>query len=258
MKIYNLLNKIFSIKNEYSNGIKHKVITIFLIKLKFRTARKKMTKLSFNINDKCLVIAPHPDDESIGMGGVLLSYSQNFDVIVLSDGRYGGILEDGLVNPPKTIKQRAYELKNAMEYIGISHYTNLQIEDKFVTKNLNLLKSIDLKRYDYIFVPNSNEAHPDHKYVLKAVRNILKWSIHTKILSYEVWTPLINPNIYFNINHVLEKKINLLKLYESQIRSIDYVDKILGLNCYRGTNHNIGYAECFNEEKTFLQMLTKN
>ena len=39
--------------------------------------------------EKILIVAPHPDDESIGTGGLLSLYSNQCDVIVMTDGRYG-------------------------------------------------------------------------------------------------------------------------------------------------------------------------
>lgn len=39
-----------------------------------------MEFLEIEPNDKCLIIAPHADDESIGCGGILLKYPQNFEV----------------------------------------------------------------------------------------------------------------------------------------------------------------------------------
>lgn len=49
-----------------------------------------MNFIKIKPDDKCLVIAPHADDESIGCGGLLLTYPQNFEVVVLTDGRRGG------------------------------------------------------------------------------------------------------------------------------------------------------------------------
>ena len=40
--------------------------------------------------DKIAIIAPHPDDECIGVGGILSLYPELCDVFVLTDGRYGG------------------------------------------------------------------------------------------------------------------------------------------------------------------------
>ena len=49
-----------------------------------------MEFLEIKPNDKCLIIAPHADDESIGCGGILLKYLQNCEVVVLTDGGKGG------------------------------------------------------------------------------------------------------------------------------------------------------------------------
>ena len=49
-----------------------------------------MDFITIKPNDKCLVLAPHADDESIGCGGLLLKYPNNFEVVVLTDGRKGG------------------------------------------------------------------------------------------------------------------------------------------------------------------------
>lgn len=51
-----------------------------------------MNFLEIEPNDKCLIIAPHADDESIGCGGILLKYPQNFEVVVLTDGGKGGAM----------------------------------------------------------------------------------------------------------------------------------------------------------------------
>lgn len=45
--------------------------------------------LSVSNQDKIVIIAPHPDDECIGTGGLLALYPTLCDVIVLTDGRQG-------------------------------------------------------------------------------------------------------------------------------------------------------------------------
>jgi len=48
-----------------------------------------MKHLDFTSSDRLLVVAPHPDDESIGCGGLLLKHADKCDVAVLTDGRHG-------------------------------------------------------------------------------------------------------------------------------------------------------------------------
>ena len=40
-------------------------------------------------NEKILVVAPHPDDESLGCGGLMSKYGKQCDVLLLTDGRRG-------------------------------------------------------------------------------------------------------------------------------------------------------------------------
>ena len=52
-------------------------------------------------NVKCLCLAPHQDDETIGMGGTLARYNKNFKVLCLTNGAKGiktvsSVTRDGL------------------------------------------------------------------------------------------------------------------------------------------------------------------
>lgn len=52
-----------------------------------------MSKILINIkcDDKILIIAPHPDDECIGCGGLLSLYPEKCSVVVMTDGSQGNI-----------------------------------------------------------------------------------------------------------------------------------------------------------------------
>ena len=48
-----------------------------------------MNEINIKSNDKILIVAPHPDDECIGTGGILCKYHKQCTVIVLTDGALG-------------------------------------------------------------------------------------------------------------------------------------------------------------------------
>ena len=182
--------------------------------------------------DKCLVIAPHPDDESIGCGGILNLYPKNFDVICLTS----------------PTEQRKEEFKSAMEFAGIKNFKMLDLEDKHIADGFEKFKTIDISDYDYVFIPFVFDQHKDHKSVSLLLDKHLKTAKHKedlKIVYYEVWSAMSLPQYFVNISGVAQKKAEMINLHKSQIATKDYAQKILGLNSYRGLLKSLDYAECF-------------
>ena len=182
--------------------------------------------------EKCLVIAPHPDDESIGCGGILNLYKENFDVICLTT----------------PTEQRKEEFKSAMEYAGIKNFQMLTLEDKHITDGFEKFKAINISNYDYIFIPYVFDQHKDHKAVSLLLEKHLKTAKHKenlKIVYYEVWSAMSLPQYFVNISSVAQKKAEMINLHKSQVISKDYAQKILGLNSYRGLLKSLDYVESF-------------
>ena len=184
-------------------------------------------------NDKILVLAPHPDDEVIGCGGLLLKYAKNCDVVCLSDGRYG----DENIEPLEMAEIRKKEFENVMNEIDVNGFDFLYIEDSKVKYSYNKFKQIEFKKYDYIFIPNYLDQHPDHKAVLELLLKAYKENLinkNTKIAMYEIWNALCLINYYTDISNITDKKKEIINKYCSQVKHIDYAKKILALNEYRG------------------------
>ena len=201
----------------------------------------------FFLNDeKCLCLAPHADDESIGMGGVLAKYGKLFDVICLTDGAKG-VDED--ISYKEKIEVRKQELISAMGKINVGSVKFFdEIPDKKLILNFDFFKKIDISDYDYIFIPNILDQHRDHKAVALLLKELLKnkkQKKDLKIAFYEVWSPLALPNHYVDISDVVEQKKDLIKTYQSQLKSFDYLNKIIGLNSYRGLAPQRDYVEAF-------------
>lgn len=213
---------------------------------------KMMNSFNLKSTDRCLIIAPHADDESLGCGGMLLKNNEACDVVVLTDGS-----KCGYKNVEEIKKIRLAEFSAAMDYAKIKNYRNLMIEDRTVRFNLNMLKSLNIDKYDYVFVPNEDENHVDHCCIYKEVCKLLRYSLKTKIVCYEVWTPLRKPNVYIDISDFIDKKFELISHYVSQIKNRDYANKMIGLNKYRGLECNKDYVEVFYLVNPFLQKILK-
>lgn len=194
--------------------------------------------------EKALCLAPHADDESIGMGGVLALYPDKFDVILLTDGRKG--IKDAPVED--VIKTRKNEFTQAMKVAKIQNYKFLDCRDKNLLWSEDKFKEIEISNYDYIFIPNIIDQHPDHKAVainLSKILEIKKYKPNLKICFYEVWSALSLVNGFVDISDVVEIKKQMIASYPSQTSQKNYEYHALGLNQYRGMLKDKKYVEAF-------------
>lgn len=232
------------------------ILMIPIGKIKHRLMDKYLPNeksISITGDTKCLVIGPHPDDETIGCGGIMLKHPNNFDCCVLSASglRYKDI--DAETRADIRIK----EFNQVMAQIGIRNhwiFKTFGISPMYrqIRKNLkNYFKTLDTKKYDYIFIPHPNDGHCEHKYISRRiVKRILRHNGHKKNLKicyYGVWTPLMGATYFEDIEPVREKKYKLLEMYKSQNIAVHYPDMADGLNIYYGalSHANMKYAEAF-------------
>ena len=201
-----------------------------------------MKELKFMASARILVLAPHPDDESIGCGGLLLKYPGQCDVVVLTDGRHGGLSGQ---DETETVSLRKSELERAMAYAGVKKWFFLGVGDGKLSENFAKFSELDFS-YDAIFVPAPGENHEDHSCVYEF---LLKLKPQAQTFSYEVWSALSSPSHYIDISDVVDEKKRLIAFYESQTAQVDYVSKAISLNCFRGmlVYPAIQYAEAYEE-----------
>ena len=200
--------------------------------------------LDIKKSEKILILAPHADDESIGCGGLLLKYASQCDVIFLTDGRHGDID----IESSRMIEIRKKEFTSVMNKLEVNSFNLLGIEDTKLESNYNIFKEILFNEYDYICIPNNLDQHPDHKAVTKHIKKAFKENkINNKIriLMYEVWGTLPLPNFYTDISNMKEDKKEIINMYHSQIKHIDYATKITALNEYRGMTVNKESIEAY-------------
>lgn len=204
--------------------------------------------LNISENQRILIVAPHPDDETLGCGGILALYGPQCDVLLMTDGRKGGPA-DGSQTEEETAAIRKTEFELAMDHFCVHSYTELEIPDSTLKAKKNKILSMDLKVYDYIFAPNRNERHPDHRAAYDIIKRLCKrQKAKAQLLEYEVWSPIVAPNRFLDISQVMNRKMAGLENYVSQTTELDYGALAKGLNAYRGAPHHIAYCEAFYSE----------
>lgn len=182
--------------------------------------------------DRVLIVAPHPDDESIGTGGLIATYPEQCKVIVMTDGRYGN--STYAPQHMKTIREK--EFSNAMDIVGVKERKCICIEDGTLISHKNAFLKIDYSVYSHIFIPNPNDKHSDHtacyEYVVETIKNAELTNI--KVFQYEVHNPMPEVNCHIDITKVMEKKQRMVACHASQMDTHPYEGQVKVLAKYRG------------------------
>lgn len=193
-----------------------------------------MKALDIKDDDRILIIAPHPDDECIGPGGVLLMHARQCEVIVLTDGRQG----QGDIAPEKEKQIRKQEFTNEMKRLNVGSFSMLDIEDGTLLSHMDCLTEVAFEEYSKIFVTGMWDGHPDHKAAFLCVKEAVKKTASERMPEcylYEVHTPLQSPTHFLDISSVMEEKGELIRIHKSQLKDLPY--DVLAVQCasYRAT-----------------------
>jgi LmbE family N-acetylglucosaminyl deacetylase len=201
---------------------------------------------------RILVVAPHPDDESIGCGGTIRLHFERGDrlaVVFLTSG------ELGLKHLPReeAWRVREREAARASKILGIQALTFLHRPDWYLNECVEetgtaLAPILERQCPEMIYLPHPGESHPDHKACLPVVlAGLARASIPApRLLTYEVWTPMPQYDHGEDITPVLGYKVRAIRAHRSQVSQLSYDRGVRGLNQYRGAMAwGCPYAEVF-------------
>lgn len=197
---------------------------------------------------RALVIAPHPDDESIGCGGLvalLAKHGCTVRVMLVTDGEatLGGR------HPAATAARRRAEASTACRRLGATLDACLCLPDGRIEQSLpSLAASIDtvVSRFEpsLILVPWLLDAHPDHRAIVAAMAQLAPRDI--EIWGYEVHTPIPVPDRIIDITRTLPAKLSALQAHATAAIALD-LDAVASLGRWRasGAHHDAAAAEAF-------------
>jgi LmbE family N-acetylglucosaminyl deacetylase len=207
--------------------------------------------------NRILVLAPHPDDESIGCGGTLLQHVKRRDevhVVFLTSGEKGGHGR----SEADTIRVREREARASAKILGVRQIEFFHLPDGAVRPTHDAVEQLRGKLKDFkpkrIYVTHDREMHPDHRGAVRLLRRAAKnlSGARPDVLGYEVWTPIQKLSEITDITPFMEKKIRAIRAYRSQCAVVGFVEAARGLNRYRGEMHSWpggDYAEVFTRLK---------
>jgi LmbE family N-acetylglucosaminyl deacetylase len=189
------------------------------------------------INDRVLIVAAHPDDEILGVGGTVAKYVDcGYDVfaVILGEGqasRYSGG-EDGVPEMIDSLHDDAVAAAGIIGYKGIffeslpdNRFDRLDLLD--VVKKVET--HIDTINPGIIFTHYGNDLNIDHRITHEAVITAtrpLPGARAKKVLAFETLSStewkfdadhVFTPNVFVDISKYIEVKVKAMEKYKTEL-----------------------------------------
>ena len=200
--------------------------------------------LTIGEGERFVVVAPHPDDEVLGAGGVLLKHPGQADVFVVSDGSLG----NPAVGSEEMAARRRAELERTMRLVRPAAFHWLGFPDARLAEHPECADAIDFTRYSKAFLPWTDSLHPDHRALARfCLARIAKQGAACEAFLYELQAPFRCPTHFFDITDVVERKRELISCYESTLEMYPQGEVTLALNKFRSCQREepAQWCECF-------------
>lgn len=215
---------------------------------------------------RTLVIAPHPDDELLGCGGMLLRRRAE-------GGTLGWLLITAISEadgwPTERVAMRAAEIERVRCGLGIAPdglfalgFPSAQL-DQVPMKGLIERISGVFKGFQpaEVLLPHPGDAHSDHRVTFEAGTACAKWFRHPyvrRVMTYETLSETdfeldphdhgFQPNVFVDIGGYLEQKMALLDVYASEMGEFPFPRSAAGIRALaqvRGMQSGFAAAEGF-------------
>jgi len=213
---------------------------------------------------RILVLAVHPDDETLGCGGTLLRHKAEGDevhwLIATSISE-----EEG--HEAKVVSGRRQEIEDVSRMYGFDRLHAFELpttkldtvpRKELVEKIAGVISSVEP---EIIYLPFMQDAHSDHRVLFEAAHSCTKtfrYPFIKRILMMETvseteFAPGIQessfvPNYFVDVGPFMDKKCAILRLFKTEVSKHPFPrsDKnIRALATFRGAMAGCEYAEAF-------------
>ncbi|MBC7077965.1 MAG: PIG-L family deacetylase [Synergistales bacterium] len=213
---------------------------------------------------RVLVIAPHPDDEVLGVGGTIARFAEegaHVAVAIVTKGE-AGMFDPALIERGRTEAKQCHLLLG----VGDTRFLDfpaarLDTVEHHVL-NRAFVELIEEVRPDKVFLPFVGDIHNDHRVVFESALVALRPAsgAHrvTDIFCYETlsetnWnapcvTPRFAPNVFVDISPYLDTKLKAAAVYASQMKEFPHERSLEAISCLaklRGATIGVSAAEAF-------------
>lgn len=210
-----------------------------------------------------LVVAPHPDDETLGCGGALLRHGSRGDsvhwliVTAMDSARFGA----------ERVERRSREIEQVAGAYGFGsstclHFPASRLDEVPCTELIAAIGAVVGRlQPEVIYLPFPGDAHTDHRAVYSAAVAVTKWFRYPfvkRILACDIVSETdfglapdglaFRPNFYVDISAWLDRKIAIMRLYEGEMGEHPFPRSELAMRALaslRGAQSGFAAAEAF-------------
>jgi len=207
-----------------------------------------------------LVIAVHPDDETLGAGGTLLKrkkQGKEIDCIIVT----------ALLSDKNILGEKAKEVEKAKAKYGFRSLNWLKMPATKLTGQdipeiiMEIDKVVLETNPTRVYIPWEGDIHSDHRITAQACKTLLKphrYPFIKEVLVMEILSETdlgalskaraFQPNYFADITETIDEKLRLLDIYQSETRDFPFPrskDACEALAKYRGQMVGVKYAEAF-------------
>lgn len=212
---------------------------------------------------KVSVIAPHMDDEVLGVGGTIMKHILEGDqvsVCMVANRAYGHKYLPDMIERQKEAALRAKEILGYQEIVFLD-LNDEKLDKKIINIIIPLEEYIMRVKPDIVYVNHYGDSNQDHQAVFKAAMvacrtftsgNIRKLLCYETLSSTEQAPPfpgsIFMPTYYVNIASHLENKIKALECYDDELREFPHPRSAQGIRVLaakRGMEIGFQVAEAF-------------
>ena len=212
------------------------------------------------MKNRILVVAAHPDDETLGCGGTLLKHKAN-------DDKIHWLICTTLNKSQNYYQNREKEINKVSNFFNFDSVHNLRFETtKMDQYNMieiieKISKVISKVKPNIIYLPFKEDVHTDHKKIFEASYSCTKsfrYPFIKKIYMMETLSETefaastkdhsFIPNTFVDISKYIKKKIKIIEIYKNEINKHPFPrskKNIRALATMRGATSGFTYAESF-------------
>ena len=216
------------------------------------------------MTEKVLVVAVHPDDETLGCGGTLLKHKSDGEEIhwlICTEMKEA----DGFSS--ETIEKRGEEIDTVTKFYEFDSISRLGCStaklDEYTVSDLvkKISEVMNKVRPTVLYLPFKSDVHSDHRIIFDAVYSCTKsfrYSFLKKIYMMETLSETefslalsgesFVPNVFVDISPFLKKKLEVMRVYNSELGNHPFPrseQNIEALATFRGATAGCNYSEAF-------------